>query len=229
VYKFIHVDKGVLRKLPTELYEFLWMPMLMARLPDCRPRDSFLFDCIFTELTENPYTTLMLLSKVPQKTRVVDEMPFSTKRVANVVCSAVNIMKNLNAMAGEVVRDDYSRLYQIIERVAEFKDAVISYRVFLRTRRYVIPAEKVKESTFRIASRSTRKALEYLCCIEKGVVKSTAVEAQPVYTLAFFSKDFSDGGIVVDKKVIRLKSLAKLVKIFEEQLAKLIEEQIKPC
>jgi hypothetical protein len=92
----------------------------------------------------------------------------------------------------------------------------------------VIPAEKVKESTFRIASRSTRKALEYLCCIEKGVVKSTTVEAQPVHTLAFFSKDFSDGGIVVDKKVIRLKSLAKLVKIFEEQLAKLIEEQIKP-
>jgi len=223
MYKFIYVDKEVLKKLPNNVYEFFWMPMLMTRLLNCKPKNLYLFDCIFTQVTENPYALLMLLSKIPQKTRVVDTMPFNARKITGIKCSVVDVVQNLNAMANEITSNNYTRLYQIIEKVSEFEDVVISYRVFLRTKRYVIPAEKVKESTLRIASKTAKKALEHLCCIEKDMAKSIEIEeAQPVYTLAFFSKDFSDGGIVVGKKIIRFKSLAKFMKSFKEYIAKAI-------
>lgn len=228
IYRYVHVDTRVLKRFSTELYKFLWLPMLMTRLPNCRPRDAYLLDCLFTQLSENPYAMLMLFSRVSQKTSIVDSMPFNAKKVVNVECNAISLAQNLNAMASEVVNNNYTRLYQIIERVAEFRDVVIPYRAFFRTKRYVMPAEKIREYTLRIASSTVRKTLEHLCCIENNVVKGVEVEAQPVYTLAFFSSDFSDGGIIVNKKVIRFRALAKLVKLFEAQLAEITVEPVAP-
>ena len=222
IYRFIDVDKNVVdKKLPSQIYEYLWLPVLTAKFVNCRPREIYIFDCFFSNVLENPYTIMFLSAKAPKNMKLVDSMPVEAKTLRIDVCNASKFSQDLYTIANEVVNEDYSRLYQLIEKVSQFSDVEISYRVFLKTKRYVIPAEKIKEVTMRIAKSSARKVLEHLCCIDKKENRAVKpeVEAEPAYLFAYVAKDFSDSGIVIGKKIHRLKAIAKLVKMYYELYA----------
>jgi len=215
IYRYISANSRTVNAFPRELYAFFWFPMLMVRFPTCRPRDVYLFDCTFVQISDNPYTMLLLLAKLPRGFKLEDSMPVEAYTVPPSKCESVSIPSNLISIAGDVIRDDYSRLEQLVDKIYEFKDVEVRYRdFFFRSRRFRISAERIRDSHIKIARSVVKRAVEHFCCIEKGNVRMVEVEAQPVYTLAYISKDFAESGFVVGKKVLRVSSLARLAKAF---------------
>ncbi len=222
MYQYLYVDKNVVKKFPSDVYNFLWIPMVLAHFPNCKPKDLYLIDCLFSDVCENPYTVVILLEKVSKKAKLVDEMPVEAKKILVRECSSLKAFQNLQKIAHDVASENYFMLQQLIDSLSEFSDVEIPYRVFLRTRKYVIPAEKVRQSTIRITCKMTRKLMENLCFIRKNVVTTPEIDAKPVYVLAYYSSNYVDGGFIVDKKILRRKALTRILKNFQSKLANII-------
>ena len=222
MYKFLYVDKNVVKRFPSEIYNFLWMPMILAGFPSCRSRDLYLLDCIFSDVCETPYTVLFLMNKVSRKDKIVDEMPVEARKASVRECSVLKAIQNLHTIAHEIASENYLRLEQFIDRITEFTDVVVPYRVFLRTRKYVIPADRIRQTSFRVARRSAKKILESLCLIKDDAATTTEISGQPVYVLAYYSKDYNDSGFIVGKKILREKVLARILKTFSENVKNII-------
>ncbi|MEM0026967.1 MAG: hypothetical protein QXT53_03470 [Ignisphaera sp.] len=222
MYKFLYVDRDVLKRFPSNVYNFLWMPMILAGFPSCKPRDLYLLDCIFSDVCESPYTVLFLMNKISRRDKLVDEMPVEARKASVKECSTLKAIQNLQTIAHEISNENYLRLEQFIDRISEFTNVEIPYRVFLRTRKYVIPAERIRQTSLRIARKSAKRVLESLCLIKDDVATSTEVDGQPVYVLAYYSKDYSDSGFIVGKKILRGKALARILKTFSERVNSVI-------
>ncbi|MCS7111547.1 MAG: hypothetical protein N3D82_01645 [Ignisphaera sp.] len=218
MFKYIHLEREALKRLGGEL-NLYWMPCLLVKFPECRPRDVFMFDCFLRSYINNPYLGLLLLKKVPRNLKIVEEPPIEAQKIGVEKCNAINIVSELNEVSSEIYRGVYSRLYELIDKLTEYEDVEVKMRVFFRTRRYVIPAERVKDVGKKIAVESIKSVLKTLCIkrVEESYKIPIAV-AEPIYTLFYIYPKYTLAGFVIGKKIIESNSHAKIINKFKESM-----------
>lgn len=218
MYRYVYIERSVLNRIGRE-HNLYWMPCLLLRFPECRPKDVFIYDCLLRSYFNNPYLGLLLLRKAPRNIKVVEEPPIETQRIAVEKCSGVDIVSELNEVSSEVFKGDYTRLYELIDRFTDYSDIEVRMRVFLRTRRYVIPAERVREAGKRIAVESVKSALKTLCIrrVEESYRVPTAV-AEPIYILFYIDPKYTSAGFIVNKKIVESTSHAKVISKLREDM-----------
>jgi len=218
MYRYLHLEKQVLNKMKGEM-NLYWMPCLLVKFPECKPKDTFISDCFLRTYIDNPYLGLLLLKKAPKNIKVIDEPPIEAQRISVEKCSGVNLVNELNEVSNEIYRGEYTRLYELVDKLTEYEDIEVKMRVFLRTRKYVIPAERVREVGKKIAVESIKSALKTLCIknIEESYKTPTAV-AEPIYILFYIDSRYTLAGFIVGKKIIESNSHAKIISKFKENM-----------
>ncbi len=217
MFRYIHLERKILNRLRGEL-NLYWMPCLLVRFPECRPRDTFIFDCVLRTYINNPYLGILLLKKAPKNTKMVDEPPIEAQKISIEKCSGINIINELNEIGNEIYRGEYTRLYELIDKLTEYEDIEVKMRLFFRMKRYVIPAEKVRDIGKKIAIESIKSALKTLCIksIEESYRVPTVV-AEPTYILFYTDQTYTLSGFVIGKKIIESNSHAKIISKLKEK------------
>lgn len=223
MYRYIYVEKSMLSRIEKG-FNVYWIPCLLVKFPECKPKDIFIFDCILRSYIDNPYLSILLLKKAPKNIKIVEDPPLEARRVNVEGCNSVNIVNELNEISNEIFRGEYARLYNLIDKLTEYEDIEIKMRVFLRTRRYVIPAERVREAGKRIAIESVKSALKSLCI--KGIEESYRAPiaiAEPLYILFYIDSKYTSSGFIIGRKTIESNSYAKIVSKFREEIEKIFK------
>ncbi len=218
MYGFLDVDKKILRKLSGS---FLWIPSAVMRIPTCRD-DHFLVDCCFSNIVENPYLRLVLIKRLPKSFRIVNSPPLEAPRLRGSRCSAGDILADFSYARSSLQREDLSKLYDLVEILTKPREVRFRIPTFLgfRKREYVIPEERVREASRRVAKTSIEMVLKGLCFDQENVPR---IEVIPVYTLLNLDTVHGTARIVIGKKVIDSQSHAAVVQSISE-IRNLVEE-----
>lgn len=194
-----------------------WIPCLLVRFPECKPRDVFMFDCFIRTYIDNPYIGLLLMKKVPRNLKIVENPPVEAQKIGAEKCSAINVVSELSEVSSEIYRGEYSRLFELIDKLTEYEDIEVKMRVFFRTRKYVIPAERVREVGKKIAIETIKSVLKTLCIrgVEESYRTPVAV-AEPTYVLFYIYPKHTVSGFIIGKKIIESNSHAKIISRFRD-------------
>jgi len=209
MYKYLYAEPTVLRKLSSSTTK-MWLPFLLLRFSECRPNKQYIIDCLLRGALDNRYISIFTLRELPKNTKIVDT-PSIEAEIPVKTCMDIDIVADFTQIGNDYINNNFDKLDEFIITVEEYKDVEISTRVFLRTRKYVIPAERIKAIDRKISIEIVKEALKKLCIYkpEEKTVLSPVVEIQPVY--AFLYIDSGKANLVIGKNILSINIYAKLL------------------
>lgn len=213
MYRYIYTDIELVKKKLSPKTVFAWVPVQVIKFSECRPKELYIVDCFFRTLIENPYVSVMLLRKIPKpkNLRHYDQPPTDVKKI-DVECR--DVVNDLRQIVNDVALQNYSKLYELLDSITEYKDTEFTIRFFLRTRRYVISAEKMREVDRRLATRIVEKLMNRLCLYDKKASSKlfTPIGIEKHYALIYIDPMLRVSGIAIGKHLIEVKTYLKLIK-----------------
>ncbi|MEM3980795.1 MAG: hypothetical protein QXF79_06030 [Ignisphaera sp.] len=213
MYKYIYTDiESIKRKLSPKTV-FAWVPAQVIKFSGCRPKELYIVDCFFRTLIENPYVSVMLLRKIP-KPKDLKHYDYPPMDIKKIDAECKDIINDLRQVVNDVVIRDYSKLYELLDSITEYKDTEFTIRFFLRTRRYVISAEKMKEVDRRLAIKIVEKLMDRLCLYDKKASTKLfmPIDIEKQYALIYLDPLLRVSGMAIGKHLIEVKTYLKLIK-----------------
>lgn len=213
MYRYLYVDRSQLKKRLTPKTTYVWIPAQVLRFSECKPKELFIVDCFFRNLIDNPYISLILLRKIPKPKEVIayETPPIDAKKI-DAECK--DIVGDFYRIVDEVISRNFEKLLKLVDTITEYKDVEFTVRYFIRARRYVIKAEKLREIDKRIAVRSTERIMNHLCLYNKkeNTKSFTSVNIDKYYVLAYIDPLLQTSGLVIGKHFVEVNTYLKLVK-----------------
>ncbi len=209
MYRYLHAEPIVLRKLSSNAMK-MWLPFLILRFHECRPNKQYIVDCLLRKVLDNRYITIFTLRELPKNSKIVD-VPSIEAETPIKTCMNIDIVSDLIQIGSDYISNNFDKLDEFIVSVEEYKDVEISTRVFLRTRKYVIPAEKIRAIDRKVSIEIVKEALKKLCIFRpsENTILPPVIDIQPVY--AFLYIDNGKAGLVIGKSVLHVNIYAKLL------------------
>lgn len=230
MYRYVSVDLTAIRKRLAPSTIYAWVPAQVIRFSECRPKELYIVDCFFSSLIDNPYTSLILLRKIPKPKNVkISDIPSVDVRRLNAECR--DFVSDLNRIVNDVMANNYSNLYELLDTVSEYRDMEIAVRYFIRTRKYVIKAEQIRELDRRLAVRIAEKLVRRLCLYDEKERKRlfTPANIDKYYVLIYIDPTQYTSGIALGKDLIEVKTYLKLIKKMNlEDLFFLKSQELSP-
>lgn len=213
MYRYVYTDVEFIKRKLSPKAVFAWVPVQLIKFSECRPKELYIVDCFFRTLIENPYVSIMLLRKIPKPKNIkyYDYPPTDIKKI-DAECK--DVVNDLRQVVNDVAVQNYSRLYELLDSITEYKDTEFTIRFFLRTRRYVISAEKMREADRRIATRIVEKLMDRLCLYDRKASSKlfTPVGSEKHYALVYIDPLLRVSGMAIGKHLIEVKTYLKLIK-----------------
>lgn len=213
MYRYVYVDKVQLKKKFTPKAAYVWVPAQVLRFSECKPKELFIVDCLFRNLIDNPYMSLILLRKIskPKELIAYETPPIDAKKV-DAECR--DVLGDFYRIVDEVVSGNFEKLLKLIDTITEYRDVEFTVRYFIRAKRYVVKAEKLREIDKRIAVRSTERIMNYLCLYNKkeNTKRFTSVNTDKYYVLAYIDPLLQISGLAIGRRFIEINTYLKLIK-----------------
>lgn len=213
MYRYLYVERSQLKKRFTPKAKYVWIPAQVLRFSECKPKELFIVDCFFRNLIDNPYTSLILLRKIPKPKDVVayEAPPIDAKKI-DAECK--DIVGDFYKIVDEVISRNFEKLLKLIDTITEYKDVEFTVRYFIRARKYTIKAEKLKEIDKRIAIRSTERIMNNLCLYNKkeNTRSFTSVHIDKYYVLAYIDPLLQTSGLAIGRHFVEINTYLKLIK-----------------
>ncbi len=200
MYGYVYADPKTVEKFS----EFrVWIPAAIVKFPNCRPKDSFLFDCYFCIKVRNPCLRALLLKKMPKDFEVTSVPSVEAPRIESVGgCSESDIVKDLEAVRRDLYEQKGTLLQQLVDRLSKPRDIELRVGRWFRRKRYVIPAAKLRAISLGVARDSLKLVLKGLCIdVGNPMVSIPKLEVRPVYVLMVLDSERGQVGLVVGKHV----------------------------
>jgi len=209
MYKYLYAEPTVLKKLGSNVTK-IWLPFLLLRFSECKPNKQYIVDCLLRGVIDNRYVSIFTLREVPKNTKIVDT-PSIEADIPVKICMNTDIATDLVQIGNDYINNNFDKLDEFITIVEEYRDVEIPTRVFLRTRRYVIPAEKIKAIDRKIAIEVVGGLIKKFCMYRQGekTVLPPIIDIQPIYAFIYISG--INAGLVIGKKIIPINIYAKLL------------------
>jgi len=209
MYKYIYAEPTVLKKLGSNVTK-MWLPFLLLRFIEYKPNKQYIVDCLLRGAIDNRYISIFTLRELPKNTKIVDA-PSIEADIPVKTCMNIDIATDLVQIGNDYINNNFDKLDEFITMVEEYRDVEISTRVFLRTRKYVIPAERIKAIDKKIAIEVVSGLIEKLCIYRQGekTVLPPIIDIQPIYAFIYISG--MNAGLVIGKKIIPINIYAKLL------------------
>jgi len=207
----------------------VWLPNALIRLPSCRGNDTFLVDCCFSALADNPFLRLVLLKKVPKNLKLVTRPPIEAPRLEPLRCSEGDIIKDFNEVYEQLSSGVAPKLDSLVEAFTKPKDLKIRITTFpllgIRKRTYVVPAQRIFETSRRIAFTTLSNVAKKLCI---GTPSMYPLEISHVYVLGCIDPYRRVVDLVLGKKIVSSASHFTAIESFpkiESEISKIVGEE----
>lgn len=213
MYKYMHADIKFAKKKLSPKTVFTWIPVQILRFSECRPKELYVVDCYFRTLVNNPYISVMLLRKIPKpKNLKFSELSSVEAKRIDVECK--DIVEDLRYVVNDISMKNYGKLYELLDYITEYKDVEFATRFFLRTRRYVIKAEQLRELDRKLATRITEKLMNRLCLYnsKENTKLYTPITIEHHYALMYLDPILETSGMLIGKHLIEVKTYLKIIK-----------------
>jgi hypothetical protein len=213
MYRYLQADIAIARKKLSPKAIYVWVPVQVIHFSECRPKELYIVDCYFRSLIDNPYLSVLLLRKIP-KLKDVKYSDIQTIDVKKIYCECRDVVGDLRRIVDDVDNRDFSKLFELLDYITEYKDVEFTTRVFFRTRRYVIRAEQIKEMDRRLATKITEKLMNRLCLYDskEKSKKYTSIAVEKFYALLYLDPILGTSGILIGKHLIEVKTYLKIIK-----------------
>lgn len=213
MYMYVHPNLESAKKKLSPKAVYAWVPIQILRFSECRPKELYVVDCYFRTLIDNPYLSVVLMRKIPRAkdVKLSDIPPVEAKKL-DAECK--DVVADLRQVLDDVSTNNYSKLFELLDHITEYKDIEFTTRVFLRTRRYIIRAEQVKELDRRLATKITEKLMNKLCLYnsKEKTKMFTPINIEKYYGLMYLDPILGTSGLLIGKHLIEVKTYLKIVK-----------------
>jgi len=213
MYRYIYADINTAKKKLTPKAVYVWLPVQILRFTECRPKELYIVDCYFRSVIDNPYMSILLLRKIPRPKDIKynDTPPFEAKKID---CECRDVVGDLKEVVDDINTKVFNKLFELLDYITEYKDVEFSSRFFLRTRRYVIRAEQVRELDRRLAMKITEKLMNRLCLYDskERLKQFTPIAIEKFYTLIYLDPVLRESGMLIGKHLVEVKTYLKIIK-----------------
>ena len=222
MYGYVYADPKAVERFGEIRF---WVPAALIKIPSCRPKDVFLFDCYFCVKLRNPYLRALLIKKVPRDFVIASIPSIEAPRIASIGgCTVSDIVRDLEIVRNELREGRDELLRMLVDSISKPRDLEISFWKWFRRKRYVIPATKLRAISLRIARDSLRSVLKGLCIdVDNLSTPIPTIEVRQVYVLIVLRREEAFVGIALGKRVDVSSIHSAILTEFQEALDEVLQ------